>query len=335
MFSYIRFVKPSYERNYYPYLLTFMNEFYIDCKTCVPSFSGCYWWQKSQHRKFFGLILIISAILSLIGTLYLTQARNDEYLLEVILEFHYFVKLIVGFVFLILMQLLCYFLVNLLYHIQIERYSSYFLFWIKIIFFIVLFHLLLPLGMKQIIIFLTTYVLQLDIRETGYLDYEYHRMCKWMLIYASVLLSYCYYKEIKIHLRSVKRVRNASLRLSDELQRRDLSEYLENGFMAIVKRDIVLLVNAEGELSIMGRKNDTLSAALRLGYTQISKSVFIVTTAILVVAEDHVEISIKHRETFDMALKKYKKLAEVAVEFKSEHGLLMLSPVYGGKLGKR
>lgn len=311
-----------------------MNDFYNNCKTCIPQFSDHYWWQKSQHRKYFDRFLYISIFISLIGALYLLQARNDQFLSERILDSDYTLKLIVGFVFLLLMQCLCFFVVRLLFYIHIKRYSRFVMMCIRMMGYVLIFHLLLPWCIKQFIVFITTHLQQVDVRGTGYLHHEYYHICIWMILYVSLWMFFFFSRENNRHQRSAEHKRRESKRLAEKLLRHDLREYLEKGFMVIVKKDTVLLINAEGELSLKGRKNDDLNLALKLDYTQISKSVFIVKDEVLVVAEDHIELSSKRSEILEMALKKYKKLADVAVEFKSEHGLLTLSPVYGEKLGK-
>lgn len=311
-----------------------MNDFYNNCKTCIPQFSDHYWWQKSQHRKYFDRFLYISIVISLIGTLFLVQARNDQFLSELILDSNYTLKLIVVFVFLLFMQCLCFFLVRLLFYIHIKRSSRFVMLRIRMMGYVLIFYLLLPWCIKQLIVFITTHLQQVDVRGTGYLHHEYYHICIWMILYVSLWMFFFFSRENNRHQRSAERKRREARRLADKLLRHDLREYLEKGFMVIVKKDIVFLINTEGELSIKGRKNDGLSSALKLDYAQISKSVFIVKDEILAVAEDYIEISYKRREILENAIKKYKKLAVVAVEFKSEHGLLTLSPVYAEKIGK-
>ncbi|MEJ5089286.1 hypothetical protein D3C86_1334100 [compost metagenome] len=304
----------------------------INCKTCVPKFSDKYWWSTSQHQKYYGRFLFASLLFSIIGALFLVQDRNERYLFEIIVESYYLINFVALTGSIFFMQCVCFICIRFLFHMQISGFSRFNSFCIKMIIVIAVFHLLLPKGIKQYMIFFTTYIQQENVRDTGYLDHEYHRICKWMLLYTGIWLVYFFWRDNEKKKRLVDRTLFEKKIVDDGLLRQELRQYLDQAFIVIVKKDIVIRLSALGHLDIMPRINPQLSRALQMDYDQISKSVYIAKAEILDVSDGRIEITTKLHEVLDEAIKKYKKLEIITSAIKSEHGLLSLSPVYADKL---
>jgi len=167
-----------------------MIDLYNTCKTCVPKFSDDYWWTKSQHLKYFGFYMLISAALSLVGTLFLIQNRSDYYVSEKLLDWNSFLIACVVFIFLLVLQSVSMMLVRLIFYMQIDRISRFGVFIIKLLVFVAVFYFGFAMIAKQTIIFCTTYMQGLDVRTTGYLEHEYHVICNWILLYATLWMFY-------------------------------------------------------------------------------------------------------------------------------------------------
>ncbi|UZJ65693.1 hypothetical protein OKW96_05805 [Sphingobacterium sp. KU25419] len=155
-------------------------------------------------------------------------------------------------------------------------------------------------------IFFTTYIQQENVRDTGYLDHEYHRMCKWLLLYSGIWLVYFFWRDNEKKKRQVERTLFEKKIMNDGLLRHELRQYLEHAFIVIVKKDIVIRLSTLGHLDIMPRINAELSRALQLDYDQISKSVYIAKVEILDVSDGKVEITAKLREVLDESIKSIK-----------------------------
>ncbi|MEN5233613.1 hypothetical protein [Sphingobacterium faecium] len=304
----------------------------INCKTCVPKFSDKYWWSTSQHQKYYGRFLFVSLLISIIRALFLVQDRNERYLFEIIIESYYLINFFALTGSLFFMQCVCFICIRILFHMQINGLAQFKSFCIKMIIVIAVFHLLLPKAIKQYMIFFTTYIQQENVRLTGYLDHEYHRMCKWLLLYSGIWLIYFFWRDNEKKKRQVERTLFENKIMNDGLLRHELRQYLAHAFIVIVKKDIVIRLSTLGYLDIMPRINAELSRALQLDYDQISKSVYIAKAEILDVSDGRVEITAKLREVLDESIKKYKKLGIIVSAIKSEHGVLSVSPVYADKL---
>lgn len=312
-----------------------MFDIVINCKICVPKFSDKYWWSKSQHRKYYGLLLWASLGLSVTGALYLLQHHNDRFMSEMLFEPLYWVSFTAFSSALFLLQYLCFFIVHFLYKMEIERFSYLKMLLMKLLFIIAVFHVLLPKGLMQFMVFFATYVQHEDIRTTGYLDHEYHRVCKWMLLYVSCWMFYLFWKDNKRRKRQLRHSQYMKKVLMERIERHELHQYLHRGFMVIVKKDIVVRLSTAGIVDTMSRTNDALNRALQLDFDQISKSVYIAKVEILSVQDGCVQVSANLRTEFDSAVKRHEKFAVLFKDSKSDHGVWTVSPVYIDKLSKR